>query len=249
VLLSIVECSDYRKYRGNGEWGDVQKSQAIELIGPVIHKNIASMRNLGASKSTGSWIFFKDKDCQVDSKKLTELIEKYSDYDVIGGVYSNFENKSYYSKVYHEIQRKWLLKGILNKGKGLPQTRHVLGGALAIKKSVLEEMGGFSEKIGWGAEETELLARLIRSQKKVGICYSLKVRHKHNLGLLGFIKRAWKQNFNLIYYVNPKPQISSLKVNYLRSIFSHLPGIALFFSVAKLAQSAALILRSLKRIR
>ncbi len=249
MLLSIVECSDYRKYQGRGEWGEIQKSQATELIGPVVHKNIASMRNLGASKSTGSWIFFKDQDCQVDSIKLIELIEKYSDYDVIGGVYSNFETTSYYSKVYHEIQRKWLLKGILKKGEGLPQTKHVLGGALAIKKSVLKEMGGFSEKIGWGAEETELLDRLTQQKKKVGICYSLKVRHKHNMGLFGFIKRAWKQNFNLIYYVNPEPQTPPLKINYLRSILVHLPGIALFFSVAKMAQSTALILRSLKRIR
>lgn len=248
MLLSIVECSDYRKFEGKGVLGEIKKTPLIEFIGPVVHKNIALMRNLGASQSNGTWVFFKDQDCQVDAEKLVRTLEKYSDYDVVGGIYSNPRSYSYFSRVYHEIQRKWLLRGILSKDEVLPQTKHILGGAFAIKKSVLDEFGGFSEEIGWGAEETELLNRMLEKEKKIGVCYSLKVYHKNQIGLLGFLKRAWRQNFNLIYYINPPKQPSALKINYLRSVVTHWPGIALFFSVAKFAQSIAFIARLYKRV-
>lgn len=250
MLLSIVECSDYRKYSGKSEGGKKKISSTCEFIGPIVEKNAASMRNYGAQISKGGWLFFIDEDCTVDPKKIENTIHQYPEYDVIGGVYFSDDEKNYFSKVYNEIQRKWLLKGIVGKVEILPYTRHLFGGAFAIKKSVFEELGGFSEEIGWGAEETELLNRLSLLNKKIGISYLLRVRHENTLDFFGFLKRAWKQNFNLTYYIQTKGKEEPLKrVSYMWSNILNLPGIFLFFSTAQLAQLCGRSLRFLRKAK
>ncbi len=250
VHLSIVECSDYSKYRGMVEVGTVTRLATFEKIGPVLESNASKMRNRGAIEATGEWIFFKDHDCTVDVEILKKVLKNHSDYDVIGGIYKiNYEG-SYFSKIYNKIQRKWLLKGIVNRQKNLPLTRHLLGGAVAVKRSVFEESGGFSEIIGWGGEETDFIRRLSLSGKKIGISYRLKVYHSNKgLSFFGFLKRAWVQNFNLTYFRIQDDQILHHNINYLKANYTDLIGLLVFFATGQVAQVIGKICRQYGRSR
>jgi GT2 family glycosyltransferase len=248
MLLSIVECDDYRlQSLGHKSKRVIKKvSDDIEIIGPILGLNVAQMRNRGASLALGEWIFFKDKDCAIDPQKILMTLKKTSSLDsriaAISGVYAS-SNLNLISNCYNLIQRKWVYYGLIKKlSKNIFEANHLLGGAYLVKRNVLLDLNGFNEKIGWGCEEADLTKRIQSHGYKTVVNYNLRIKHQNHLRIFGFIKRAWWQNFNKtrfkVNFNNPSP----LRNYLITKRMNYLPTLT-FFSVAIFAQKWGLVFR------
>ena len=249
MQLSIVECSDYRHCDRWQEQILLRKkiNPAVETIGPVKGPSVSVMRNRGAIEADGHWLFFKDQDCQVNYKNLLNRIaenEKQAQpFDVLGGIYKNSE-KSFLSKVYSSIQRRWVLSGLLEKKSDKFRSgEKVLGGALLVRKTVWQQCHGFSEEIGWGAEEVDFIQRAKRQGFKVGVSFRMVVGHRNPMPFAGFMKRAWKQNFNRSFFTKNENGGPGKSLHYFKTNLRYWPSLILFFTVASVASSAGFLAR------
>jgi len=210
------------------------------------------MRNLGAEKAQGRWVFFKDSDCDIDFDKVVQFCEKMERESnpivAVGGVYKN-DSQSFFGKAYNFIQRIWVLNGAVPKAKtnGIQEGRQLLGGAFLVKRHAFLEAGGFDETIGWGGEELELTGRLRRMGYKTGISYNLRVSHGNNLNIFGFIKRAWYQNYNKSFFQFNTQTTWKSRRRYFNTPILYWPSTALFFGVAQFASSAGSIFGKARR--
>lgn len=240
--LSIVECSDYKNYSKNTPPPERKIINGeVEVIGPVLAENVAAMRNLGAEMAQGQWIFFKDADCQVSYDDILAIIEESPSTSAIGGIYKT-ENSNYLGQAYHKIQKQWVMQGI----DFIQKDRHLLGGALLVKKDVFKEIGGFNREIGWGGEETEFITRMHAHGLKTEVDYRLEVAHDKNMSWKAFLKRAWFQNFNKVYYqIKDKGYSSSL--NYLQVSPRFIFPVLVFFMIGTLARITGQICRLIEK--
>lgn len=240
MLLSIVECSDNLVTQPSQSPPSIKPmSHDVEVIGPLSGPSAAAMRNAGAQLSQGRWLFFKDHDCQVPIASLLNVCRSLDAAPnspvVIGGIYKDKAQK-FIPKVYNFIQRTWVQTGLVDQSKaGIRMSHKLLGGALLVKSSVYNEAGGFSESIGWGGEELEFVNRVRQRGYKTGVSFRLIAQHQNNLGLLGFVRRAWFQNFNPGLF-SFKRNVSLGKIQYyFRSPMNYWPAVVLFLGVGVFA--------------
>jgi len=252
VLLSIVECGSHKQFDSSYSVDSVTVSRIsneIEVIGPVLGPSVSHMRNWGAKKAAGEWIFFKDQDCELNTKNLMELIQRIqknkTSYVAVSGTYRNIA-KGLWAQSYGRIQRRWVHRG-LQEGYGLRPGDHLLGGVLLVQKKAFIKVGGFNEHIGWGSEELDLVNRLQSLGYKTAVSFNLKTNHNNPLQLSGFLKRAWRQNFNRAYYQlaeeQQRSQPKGLKRNYFKNSSPTILSTGLFFATALMAEKGAKILR------
>jgi len=247
-----VKCSDYKKFSGIRLSPDHKTFTNHEVIGPVLGSNVSSMRNIGGRQAQSEWIFFCDHDCLVDEEKILSFLknkkQKLNNVGAVGGVYrSHAKNKLQAS--YHQIQRRWIVAGLVDQDKkksALPSTNHIYGGAMLVRRSVFTKLKGFDESIGWGGEDTDFIKRVQSLGYQTVISFKIKVDHFNNkLNVGGFLKRAWKQNFNKrafsIVFDN-KPLFG--KNIYLSVPKTSFPYFALFFVVGSLAHLAGSFTRA-----
>ncbi len=258
MLLSIVECGNHKHYKNSHSVAIpvVKVSDQVERIGPVVGPSISHMRNWGAQNAKGQWFFFKDQDCEIDLKKILSLIERLERQKnpvvAVSGIYRNVSQGGL-AKTYGEIQRKWVHRGLMTERlSGLVMGQHLLGGALLLKSEAFQEINGFCEKIGWGSEELDLAQRLQSKGYKTAVSFNLKVAHNNPLRWRGFLRRAWKQNFNRAFYQLSLEQTSPrLEKSYIyrpRSR-SQIFSTGLFFATALLAEKGGRLMRNFEGSR
>ncbi len=249
MLLSIVESNQVDR---SSQWqSDIipvrRASSRVEWVGPVRGPNVANMRNRGALRATGRWLFFKDQDCNVDMNTLEriclDLEYKTPQLKILGGVYQNRET-GLVAKVYSFIQRSWVLHGIGDKRLGgFRDGQKLLGGALLVNKETFKELGGFSEDVGWGGEELEFVNRARKNMYATGVSYRLRVQHNNSIQIGGLLHRAWMQNYNPGYFSFSRNHAIRSGLQYFRSPLKYWPLLSLFFSVGTMANMTGRLLR------
>lgn len=251
MLLSIVQCSDYRQFLGKNSVDPTKKiNKKAEFIGPVLAPNVSAMRNRGGRVAKGRWIFFMDEDCCVQVDKVFDLIMKIEDRSsplvCVGGRY-RLGRVNYFQKVYHKIQRQWVFHGLSGRViNGFQLGSHLLGGAMLVKREAFKKVGGFNENMGWGAEERDFVERLQKRDFMTGVSYSLSVIHDNNLSFFGFLKRAWCQNFNGAYY-GLRGKSRRCSIEYLRTPWNFFLSTLLFFFLGFIASCSGKFVRFISK--
>jgi len=239
MLLSIVECGNHLDFQGSQTTPKRQVlAEDVEWIGPVVGPSAAHMRNWGAQQAQGRWLFFKDPDCQIELDRLLRALKKIDRRQdsaiILGGPYRTHALRGW-QRAYHQVQRRWVLRSLKRPSRDcLHLSGNLLGGALLMSRQRFYDLGGFSEQIGWGAEETEFLYRHHAHGGLSYYCPSLWVSHESHLSIAGFFKRAWKQNYNRGRYrlEHPSPQD---RVSYFPQSRELWFWIASFFAVGWVA--------------
>lgn len=146
-------------------------------------------RNLGIRVSKGSLILFLDadiylKDTEILSKALKRFREFEADALLAKVCFPNTPLGIYLSKCFGDkLGTRW--------GEYTPHNRFVL-----IKKSVLEEIGGYDETFREGGEDLDCFYRLHLAGKKVIYDPEIKVFHNAGYSLEEWKKKAYRDGFS-----------------------------------------------------
>jgi GT2 family glycosyltransferase len=145
---------------------------------------VAKGRNFALQKATGSILIMLDDDAELQNKDCLILLLK------------EFEKKNttrpkaiisfkvlYYETLEMQVNAFPHKQFSLNKDKEFLETYYYAGGAHAIKRSVLEEVGMYPEDFFYGMEEYDLSYRILNAG--YSIIYSNKIVMLHKESPLG----------------------------------------------------------------
>jgi len=161
--------------------------------------HVTKARNRGANVAVSDWLLFVDEDCTLLPEQYDRiqniLLKENLDTNCIWGVnYARQRVGSLWGRAYNWIQRSWVrLSGEMRGTR--PSVENLLGGFLLIHRHVFSDLGGFSEKIPWGGEETEFLRRAKKKGYQARLLDEFEIKHQKNLNFGGFLRRAWYQGY------------------------------------------------------
>lgn len=136
---------------------EIARSYPIKVISQV-NKGLASARNTGIMNALGDYILFLDADDLLlpDCIKRLEEVIKVTQADVVAPSFGEFGTS----------QRIVILQGFNFEDL---KVANRLGYCAAIKKSVLQEVGGYSPRMTWGYEDYHLWFNLMSLRKSFAI--------------------------------------------------------------------------------
>lgn len=190
----------------------------------IFEKNqgLSFARNTAVRNASGDIIAFIDDDVIVDRYFIANLIKYYRDYKVscIGGkILPNWECEP----------PKWLTDGsyyyilaLIDHGnKAIYLTKpHLWGANISFRKEIFTEYGLFNTTIGrkkknlLGGEETELLNKLLKANRKILYAPDVMVRH--------FVQkeRMTRKYFMRYYYFYGLSEAHNKKIKVNRSLLN-----------------------------
>lgn len=165
------------------------------------HQGPACARNLGWQKSSYEIVYFVDADCAIDKDALTKMLPplSFSEVAAVAGSYGIVTSEGLIHRCIHQE--------IIFRHNKMPQFIRAFGSYnVAIKKEVLQKLGGFDPDFSSAsAEDNELSYRIIKSGYKIYFAKEAKVFHYHQVGLLGYLKIQLRHGFwrSLLYLKHP----------------------------------------------
>lgn len=157
-------------------------------------RGAAAGRNTGARSAKGTVLAFTDDDCTVPSRWLREIVAVFRADDRIGMLFGNVlaaphSRKRGFIQAYVRDDA-FIARGIRDKHRV-----EGIGGCMAVRTRVWNELGGFDAQLGAGArfrsaEETDLAVRALLAGHWV--CENPRVSVVHH----GF--RSWEQRPKIV---------------------------------------------------
>jgi GT2 family glycosyltransferase len=166
--------------RTNADIEIITRDDSINNIG------YAASCNLLAKKAKGEYLFFLNNDTTVHEEILERLLE--SPYDVSGCREFDYEGKNETPS----------MVGLDKFGCPAGEGQFQPNGAIFIKKSVFDEIGGFDEKMLYYGEDRDLCWRVFLAGYSVGYCPGAVFYHASNsVGTTNY-KRRYLSERNII---------------------------------------------------
>ncbi|MDW8801300.1 glycosyltransferase [Clostridium sp. A1-XYC3] len=164
----------------------------------------AGARNIGAEAAEGKYLFFCDAHVKVPDYWIDNLIEtlEKNDADAVAATIKvmDGEARGYGGTWNNKLQFTWLGK----PEETVAEIPFLSGGALAIKRDVFQEIGGFDKNFEvYGVEDQEISLKLWLFGYKVVINCSVEVEHLYKE------KRCYE-----VTYLN-------VQYNFLCMVYSH----------------------------
>ncbi len=187
--------------------------------------SIAGLRNTGAKRAKGDIIGFVDADCIVHPEWLAKAVEHFI-HDIhvcaVGVPEAPPKNKATW------VEKTWTdLKHGKSPPTGISYTNWCASGALLIRRTCFEEIGGFNEKLAT-CEDADLSARL----SKIGsiiLDYRVPFQHLRGSRTLKelFVRERWRGCHNIAGFFSHGPNIQELPsvLTPLIFIFSLMGGL------------------------
>lgn len=186
--------------------------------------------NLGAASSHGEWLMFLNPDTELfsDCAKIFPLFEKDNRVGIIGPKLVDENNVLQEWIAGTEITLFSLIRNKLGFGQSKKiwesavsrEADWVSGAALAIRRDLFEELGGFDEKIFMYFEDIDLCKRVRAAGRK--IIYFPEEKIKHLCGKSSANKKIQKKNYYAAqdyYFRKHYGRIYASLARFLRKIF------------------------------
>jgi glycosyltransferase involved in cell wall biosynthesis len=148
------------------------------------HGGPAQARNLGWRSSNGEVIVFTDSDCIVPQDWVRSIVKELDNVDVVGGsLKPAFKGSA--PERFEQMRRDRLYGNKRGFASHLPSCN------LAIKRSVLEEAGGFDEDYKYAsAEDYDLCRRIRDTGHKILYEPLISIVHKHVTAERDLLRKA-----------------------------------------------------------
>lgn len=180
-------------------------SSNIRIINNGSNGGFSNACNLGAKNSRGDILFFLNPDTELLTSNVSEIINFFSIHKNVGIVSPRLLTSN-------ETNQAWsaglnvTLWDIIKNNFGFIKSKYlwsvtqktqadwVSGAALAIKKSIFENVNGYDENFFMYFEDVDLCKKVARTGKKIIILPSIKILHLGGQSILNTKKQK------LIYY-------------------------------------------------
>lgn len=154
-------------------------------------------RNVGASHSRGSILFFTDADCLLQEDTLTEVMEAMKERPqgrIIGGTYSRLSHdRSFFS----DFQSLFIHDA---ETKNPDNPDYVATHAMAIAAQTFKESGGFREDFLPILEDVDFSHRMRRTGARLSMNPAILVEHIFNFSLLSSLRNGVRKSFYWTIY-------------------------------------------------
>ncbi len=152
------------------------------------HMGLSAARNSGAAAAEGEILCYIDDDCEADKDYLYWLAKAYAenDWGACGGpnIPPSPEGED---------------EAVVASAPGAPshvmlddiEAEHIPGCHLSVRKSVFEEIGGFSEQYWVAGDDVDFCWRLREVGHKIGFHGASFVWHRRRTSWLRYLKQQW----------------------------------------------------------
>ena len=153
-------------------------------------------RNIGWKKGSGKYVAFIDDDCLANREWIESLQRVFSENDIGGieGGITTTNNKGEIIDFNPPNRFKWDRFKTAN---------------MAIRRDILEEIGGFDERYFLHREDTDIAWRVIDSGYRMVWVPECIVHHPEPIGIHGAIYGAYPRSEQLLYHCNPRKFVES----------------------------------------
>ena len=151
-------------------------------------------RNIGWRRGSGKVVAFIDDDCLADESWIEQIQAVFDGYD-IGGIEGSITTTNSSGNVVEfnpPNQFKWDRFKTAN---------------MAVRREVLEEIGGFDERYFLHREDTDLAWRVIDAGFKMVWAPQCKVHHPEPIGVHGAVYGAYPRSEQLLFHCNPRKYV------------------------------------------
>jgi cellulose synthase/poly-beta-1,6-N-acetylglucosamine synthase-like glycosyltransferase len=184
-------------------------------------RGLASARNLSLKYAKGEIIAFTDDDCIADKDWLKEIAQVLCDKNVagVGGIIKPVHADPI-SKAITLLELVGLAS-LEKETKAKVYGKRIAGINSAYRTSIIKKVGGWDEKIIYGADDVDLNHRLIKAGYTLKVSPNLLIYHKHRSTISDLF--WWSYNLGIGYaYVMKKHHL------YARSLMVIIPFLAVF---------------------
>ena len=153
-------------------------------------------RNIGWRKGSGKYVAFIDDDCLANKDWIEGLQKVFSEND-IGGIEGGITTTNKEGEIidFNPPNRfKWDRFKTAN---------------MAIRRDILDEIGGFDERYFLHREDTDIAWRVIDAGYRMVWVPECTVHHPEPIGIHGAIYGAYPRSEQLLYHCNPKKFVES----------------------------------------
>ena len=154
-------------------------------------------RNVGASHSHGSILFFTDADCLIQENTLTEVMETMKDRPqerIVGGTYTRL---SHDRSFFGDFQSLFIHDA---ETKNPENPDYVAAHAMAIGARTFKESGGFREDFLPILEDVEFSHRMRRAGARLSMNPAILVEHIFSFSLLSSLRNGMRKSFYWTIY-------------------------------------------------
>jgi GT2 family glycosyltransferase len=145
---------------------------------------ISCSRNRGIKSAEGEFILFTDDDCIANNDWVERMSAALEREPVVAGAVASSESN--YVKLCHNIAE---FHPFIPGHKRRP-VEFIAGANMGFRRSVLDELGGFDEKVKM-AEDMELILRARSKGYGIYLACDAVVTHKHNRATLGSVRSSF----------------------------------------------------------
>ncbi len=202
-LESLLEQNyhDFEVILGDGTPGDTLRPQLERFHDnakypfKVVYEEflpVSEARNEAAKIASGDYLIFFDSDCIIPPDYLARVEEHlaHSHLDAFGGPDMAHQDFTDLQKAISYSMTSFLTTGGIRGKQKSVSTYHPRGFNMGVRRSVFEELGGFSEfRCG---EDIEFSIRIINSEYKVGLIPSAFVYHKRRTSIRQFFRQVFR---------------------------------------------------------
>jgi cellulose synthase/poly-beta-1,6-N-acetylglucosamine synthase-like glycosyltransferase len=173
---------------------EIIKKYPVKLIDQE-GESLNAARNSGINNSTGDIIAFTDSDCIIPSDWVKNILDNFNDPNVsfVAGNVERYDQKKFLSiysdETFFKIKPRFDYKKEIKK---LIPLNFPTGCNMAIRKSALEKITLFDERIKYGFDDIELIEQISNNNLRMVMDPKVRVWHQHRKNLIKIIKQHFK---------------------------------------------------------
>ena len=146
------------------------------------NRGLSVARNVGIKKAEGEIICFTDDDCIADKYWIENLVKGFND-ETVGGVGG---------KVITHNPKTWIEKNLeINQREYIKIYSFFVGGNMAFRKSVLNEIDGFDPLFRFGADDNDICIRVRLKGYELKYAPDAVIYFRHRSTLRDLIKQQY----------------------------------------------------------
>jgi glycosyltransferase involved in cell wall biosynthesis len=178
------------------------------------NKGAGAARNTGAAKAVGEILLFIDSDIEIYPNTISNIANEFKLDKRISALTAMIAKENRFKNFFSLYKTAFFRWSVSNMGS---EVAYICTSCAAIRKSMFQQIGGFSEKYkGASWEDVEIGLEIIKNQGVIRFTNKIEVIHNKKLNIKTIIKSDYSRTVDLIKLLTSnRKQINKFKARGL----------------------------------